>query len=179
MSLNLIRQYLCRKLFSSYRLRKQNMGFLFISGWSTIAPPMLAFLYCFAQIGLERTSHPPWVTLTLCSSDNPRHRTTSTGCWLQRLVFTRHSDPQHTWLAATEPVQTWLKCSWAFRTAQNLPVSWNFKRKFWKCKVAQAVIKCCKFRAVSNSSLEACFLPSKLTQCYSKDPGSVLFIRLW
>ncbi|XP_037553735.1 protein-cysteine N-palmitoyltransferase HHAT [Nematolebias whitei] len=27
--------------------------------WSTIAPPMLAFLYCFAQIGLEWTSHPP------------------------------------------------------------------------------------------------------------------------
>ncbi|KAF3708034.1 Protein-cysteine N-palmitoyltransferase HHAT [Channa argus] len=32
---------------------------VFIQGWSTIAPPMLAFLYCFAQIGLERTSHPP------------------------------------------------------------------------------------------------------------------------
>ncbi|XP_053189017.1 protein-cysteine N-palmitoyltransferase HHAT [Scomber japonicus] len=32
---------------------------VFIQGWSTIAPPMLAFLYCFAQIGLEWTSHPP------------------------------------------------------------------------------------------------------------------------
>ncbi|XP_047458065.1 protein-cysteine N-palmitoyltransferase HHAT [Mugil cephalus] len=32
---------------------------VFIRGWSTMAPPMLAFLYCFAQIGLERTSHPP------------------------------------------------------------------------------------------------------------------------
>uniref|UniRef100_A0A3Q1GPB4 Hedgehog acyltransferase n=1 Tax=Acanthochromis polyacanthus TaxID=80966 RepID=A0A3Q1GPB4_9TELE len=32
---------------------------VFIQGWSTIAPPMLAFLYCFAQVGLERTSHPP------------------------------------------------------------------------------------------------------------------------
>ena len=31
--------------------------FHFISGWSTIAPPMLAFLYCFAQVGLERA---PW-----------------------------------------------------------------------------------------------------------------------
>ncbi|CAL1577900.1 unnamed protein product [Knipowitschia caucasica] len=28
---------------------------LFVQGWSTVAPPMLAFLYCFAQIGLERT----------------------------------------------------------------------------------------------------------------------------
>ncbi|XP_068424852.1 protein-cysteine N-palmitoyltransferase HHAT isoform X2 [Clinocottus analis] len=32
---------------------------VFIQGWSTVAPPMLAFLYCFAQIGLEWTSHPP------------------------------------------------------------------------------------------------------------------------
>ncbi|TNN63733.1 Protein-cysteine N-palmitoyltransferase HHAT [Liparis tanakae] len=32
---------------------------VFIQGWSTTAPPMLAFLYCFAQIGLEYTSHPP------------------------------------------------------------------------------------------------------------------------
>ncbi|KAM9365691.1 protein-cysteine N-palmitoyltransferase HHAT isoform 2-T2 [Pholidichthys leucotaenia] len=32
---------------------------VFIHGWSTLAPPMLAFLYCFAQIGLEWTSHPP------------------------------------------------------------------------------------------------------------------------
>ncbi|XP_022608681.1 protein-cysteine N-palmitoyltransferase HHAT [Seriola dumerili] len=32
---------------------------VFIQGWSTTAPPMLAFLYCFAQIGLERTSRPP------------------------------------------------------------------------------------------------------------------------
>ncbi|KAE8280837.1 Protein-cysteine N-palmitoyltransferase HHAT [Larimichthys crocea] len=32
---------------------------VFAQGWSTVAPPMLAFLYCFAQIGLERTSHPP------------------------------------------------------------------------------------------------------------------------
>ncbi|XP_013860616.1 protein-cysteine N-palmitoyltransferase HHAT [Austrofundulus limnaeus] len=32
---------------------------VFVQGWSTIAPPMLAFLYCFAQIGLEWTSHPP------------------------------------------------------------------------------------------------------------------------
>uniref|UniRef100_A0A3Q3WC76 Uncharacterized protein n=1 Tax=Mola mola TaxID=94237 RepID=A0A3Q3WC76_MOLML len=32
---------------------------VFIQGWSTMAPPMLAFLYCFAQIGLEWTSHPP------------------------------------------------------------------------------------------------------------------------
>ncbi|XP_041866897.1 protein-cysteine N-palmitoyltransferase HHAT [Melanotaenia boesemani] len=32
---------------------------VFIQGWSTIAPPMLGFLYCFAQIGLEWTSHPP------------------------------------------------------------------------------------------------------------------------
>ncbi|KAM4590815.1 protein-cysteine N-palmitoyltransferase HHAT isoform 1-T1 [Odontesthes bonariensis] len=31
---------------------------VFVQGWSTIAPPMLAFLYCFAQIGLEWTSHP-------------------------------------------------------------------------------------------------------------------------
>ncbi|XP_055018891.1 protein-cysteine N-palmitoyltransferase HHAT [Boleophthalmus pectinirostris] len=29
---------------------------VFIQGWYNIAPPMLAFLYCFAQIGLERTS---------------------------------------------------------------------------------------------------------------------------
>lgn len=36
-----------------------------LSGWSTVAPPMLAFLYCFAQIGLEWTSHPAWITLTL------------------------------------------------------------------------------------------------------------------
>lgn len=28
---------------------------VFIQGWSTVAPPMLAFLYCFAQIGLEWT----------------------------------------------------------------------------------------------------------------------------
>ncbi|XP_059929934.1 protein-cysteine N-palmitoyltransferase HHAT isoform X1 [Gadus macrocephalus] len=27
---------------------------VFVQGWSTIAPPMLAFLYCFAQVGLER-----------------------------------------------------------------------------------------------------------------------------
>ncbi|KAJ4948316.1 hypothetical protein JOQ06_019852 [Pogonophryne albipinna] len=32
---------------------------VFIQGWSTIALPMLAFLYCFAQIGLEWTSRPP------------------------------------------------------------------------------------------------------------------------
>ncbi|GLD66452.1 protein-cysteine N-palmitoyltransferase HHAT-like protein [Lates japonicus] len=32
---------------------------VFIQGWSTVAPPMLAFLYCFAQIGLERTSRLP------------------------------------------------------------------------------------------------------------------------
>nr|XP_040033854.1 protein-cysteine N-palmitoyltransferase HHAT [Gasterosteus aculeatus aculeatus]XP_040033855.1 protein-cysteine N-palmitoyltransferase HHAT [Gasterosteus aculeatus aculeatus]XP_040033856.1 protein-cysteine N-palmitoyltransferase HHAT [Gasterosteus aculeatus aculeatus] len=32
---------------------------VFIQGWSTVAPPMLAFLYCFAQIGLQWTSHPP------------------------------------------------------------------------------------------------------------------------
>ncbi|KAM4599620.1 protein-cysteine N-palmitoyltransferase HHAT [Fundulus diaphanus] len=31
---------------------------VFVQGWSTIAPPMLAFLYCFAQVGLERTSLP-------------------------------------------------------------------------------------------------------------------------
>ncbi|KAM9727977.1 protein-cysteine N-palmitoyltransferase HHAT [Menidia menidia] len=31
---------------------------VFVQGWSTIAPPMLAFLYCFAQIGLDWTSHP-------------------------------------------------------------------------------------------------------------------------
>ncbi|XP_028323682.1 protein-cysteine N-palmitoyltransferase HHAT isoform X2 [Gouania willdenowi] len=30
-----------------------------IQGWSTTFPPMLAFLYCFAQVGLEQTSHPP------------------------------------------------------------------------------------------------------------------------
>ncbi|KAM3862776.1 protein-cysteine N-palmitoyltransferase HHAT [Diretmus argenteus] len=29
---------------------------VFVQGWSTMAPPMLAFLYCFAQIGLEWTS---------------------------------------------------------------------------------------------------------------------------
>ncbi|XP_028279280.1 protein-cysteine N-palmitoyltransferase HHAT [Parambassis ranga] len=32
---------------------------VFIQGWSTIAPPVIGFLYCFAQIGLEWTSHPP------------------------------------------------------------------------------------------------------------------------
>ncbi|XP_044070513.1 protein-cysteine N-palmitoyltransferase HHAT isoform X2 [Siniperca chuatsi] len=32
---------------------------VFIQGWSNMGPPMLAFLYCFAQIGLEWTSHPP------------------------------------------------------------------------------------------------------------------------
>ncbi|XP_026209509.1 protein-cysteine N-palmitoyltransferase HHAT [Anabas testudineus] len=32
---------------------------VFVQGWSTIAPPMLAFLYCFAQVGLKWTSHPP------------------------------------------------------------------------------------------------------------------------
>ncbi|KAF7220242.1 protein-cysteine N-palmitoyltransferase HHAT isoform X3 [Nothobranchius furzeri] len=32
---------------------------VFVQGWSTIAPPMLVFLYCFAQVGLEWTSHPP------------------------------------------------------------------------------------------------------------------------
>ncbi|XP_034538572.1 protein-cysteine N-palmitoyltransferase HHAT [Notolabrus celidotus] len=32
---------------------------VFVQGWSTMLPPMLAFLYCFAQIGLEWTSHPP------------------------------------------------------------------------------------------------------------------------
>uniref|UniRef100_A0A8C3AS42 Hedgehog acyltransferase n=1 Tax=Cyclopterus lumpus TaxID=8103 RepID=A0A8C3AS42_CYCLU len=32
---------------------------VFIQGWSTTAPPMLAFLYCFAQVGLEYTSRPP------------------------------------------------------------------------------------------------------------------------
>ncbi|XP_054654434.1 protein-cysteine N-palmitoyltransferase HHAT isoform X1 [Dunckerocampus dactyliophorus] len=31
---------------------------VFLQGWSTVAPPMLAFLYCFAQVGLEWTSHP-------------------------------------------------------------------------------------------------------------------------
>ncbi|CAI5654656.1 unnamed protein product [Oreochromis niloticus] len=31
---------------------------VFIHGWSTMAPPMLAFLYCYAQIGLEWTPHP-------------------------------------------------------------------------------------------------------------------------
>ncbi|XP_010764658.1 protein-cysteine N-palmitoyltransferase HHAT-like [Notothenia coriiceps] len=32
---------------------------VFVQGWSNIALPMLAFLYCFAQIGLEWTSRPP------------------------------------------------------------------------------------------------------------------------
>ncbi|XP_038151592.1 protein-cysteine N-palmitoyltransferase HHAT [Cyprinodon tularosa] len=32
---------------------------VFIQGWSTIAPPMIAFLYCFAQVGLEQASLPP------------------------------------------------------------------------------------------------------------------------
>uniref|UniRef100_A0A3B5MDK0 Uncharacterized protein n=1 Tax=Xiphophorus couchianus TaxID=32473 RepID=A0A3B5MDK0_9TELE len=32
---------------------------VFIQGWSTVAPPMLTFLYCFAQVGLERTSSQP------------------------------------------------------------------------------------------------------------------------
>ncbi|XP_068183283.1 protein-cysteine N-palmitoyltransferase HHAT [Antennarius striatus] len=32
---------------------------VFVQGWSTLAPPMLAFLYCFAQIGLEWSSLPP------------------------------------------------------------------------------------------------------------------------
>uniref|UniRef100_A0A3P9N2Z0 Hedgehog acyltransferase n=1 Tax=Poecilia reticulata TaxID=8081 RepID=A0A3P9N2Z0_POERE len=32
---------------------------VFVQGWSTVALPMLAFLYCFAQVGLERTSSPP------------------------------------------------------------------------------------------------------------------------
>ncbi|XP_029962555.1 protein-cysteine N-palmitoyltransferase HHAT [Salarias fasciatus] len=32
---------------------------VFVQGWSTMAPPMLAFLYCFAQVGLERSSLPP------------------------------------------------------------------------------------------------------------------------
>ncbi|KAF6721431.1 Protein-cysteine N-palmitoyltransferase HHAT [Oryzias melastigma] len=27
---------------------------VFVQGWLTVAPPMLAFLYCFAQVGLER-----------------------------------------------------------------------------------------------------------------------------
>lgn len=31
---------------------------VFIQGWSTVAPPMLVFLYCFAQIGLEQSSKP-------------------------------------------------------------------------------------------------------------------------
>lgn len=31
---------------------------VFIQGWSTVAPPMLAFLYCFAQIGLEWSPNP-------------------------------------------------------------------------------------------------------------------------
>ncbi|XP_070981208.1 protein-cysteine N-palmitoyltransferase HHAT isoform X1 [Oncorhynchus clarkii lewisi] len=32
---------------------------VFIQGWCTVAPPMLAFLYCFAQIGLEWEHNPP------------------------------------------------------------------------------------------------------------------------
>ncbi|XP_061646388.1 protein-cysteine N-palmitoyltransferase HHAT isoform X3 [Phyllopteryx taeniolatus] len=32
---------------------------VFLQGWSTVAPPMLAFLYCFAQVGLEWAPHPP------------------------------------------------------------------------------------------------------------------------
>ncbi|XP_077438345.1 protein-cysteine N-palmitoyltransferase HHAT isoform X2 [Vanacampus margaritifer] len=32
---------------------------VFLQGWSTVALPMLAFLYCFAQVGLEWTSDPP------------------------------------------------------------------------------------------------------------------------
>ncbi|XP_061601062.1 protein-cysteine N-palmitoyltransferase HHAT [Cololabis saira] len=32
---------------------------VFVQGWSTIAPPMLAFLYCFAQVGLEQTHRSP------------------------------------------------------------------------------------------------------------------------
>ncbi|XP_077468698.1 protein-cysteine N-palmitoyltransferase HHAT isoform X1 [Stigmatopora argus] len=31
---------------------------VFLQGWSTIVPPMLAFLYCFAQVGMEWTPHP-------------------------------------------------------------------------------------------------------------------------
>ncbi|XP_069000410.1 protein-cysteine N-palmitoyltransferase HHAT [Embiotoca jacksoni] len=53
---------------------------VFFQGWCTMFPPMLAFLYCFAQIGLERTSNPPRVTLTLSRSENPCHRTTRTTC---------------------------------------------------------------------------------------------------
>lgn len=51
-------------------------------GWSTVAPPMLAFLYCFAQVGLEWNSQPPWVTLTLqeriYTSRRPEERAEST-----------------------------------------------------------------------------------------------------
>lgn len=32
---------------------------VFVQGCSSVAPPMLAFLYCFAQIGIEWTSYPP------------------------------------------------------------------------------------------------------------------------
>ncbi|KAM9803752.1 protein-cysteine N-palmitoyltransferase HHAT [Neosynchiropus ocellatus] len=31
---------------------------VFLRGWSSVAPPMLLFLYCFAQVGLDWTSHP-------------------------------------------------------------------------------------------------------------------------
>uniref|UniRef100_A0A3B5AVZ5 Hedgehog acyltransferase n=1 Tax=Stegastes partitus TaxID=144197 RepID=A0A3B5AVZ5_9TELE len=48
-----------RQAFTSHSVTTFVLLWGFFAGWSTIAPPMLAFLYCFAQVGLDRTSLPP------------------------------------------------------------------------------------------------------------------------
>lgn len=104
------------------------------SGWSTIAPPMLAFLYCFAQIGLEWTSHPPWVTLTLCRSENPCYRTPGTTSGLQRLALTSRSlrgQPGFGPPNVSEAVAEAQLFSSTCRTKPNLSASWTSRRKFF------------------------------------------------
>lgn len=109
--------YMNEQIIQNDLMRNYNV-FSLVSGWSTIALPMLAFLYCFAQVGLERTSLPPWVTLTVYKSENPCRRTTKAPCWLQSC-----SNRRLTWLTATPvcPNMTEVQLlSTACRAAQNL-----------------------------------------------------------
>ena len=148
------------------------MVFFSFPGWCTVAPPMLAFLYCFAQIGLEWTSHPPWVTLTLYRSENPRHQTTRTARWGRCRVLTSlcgepGSQPQRPskpgWSAAEQPLFRTCK------TGRNLSVSRDLNDQSWfslrRVSLLQDesnAVKPGQVVVAAAAVFEACFLPNKL-----------------
>lgn len=64
-----------RPLFWGFQASK-DVSLSFSPGWSTVAPPMLAFLYCFSQIGMEWERNPPWVFLQCIWSEKPCYQAT-------------------------------------------------------------------------------------------------------